>query len=99
MDPISPQQAAADSGGRWHPQMPPEPLRAGCVDSRRAEAGCLFFALKGERADGHDFLDAVVAAGACAVVRESFPVERLPAEGYSCAWRIRWRRWGGWRRR
>jgi UDP-N-acetylmuramoyl-tripeptide--D-alanyl-D-alanine ligase len=79
MDPFSPQQAAADGGGRWHPQEPSAPLRDWCVDSRRAGPGSLFFALQGERADGHDFLEAVVAAGACAVVRESFPVDRLPA--------------------
>ena len=34
------------------------------MDSRAAGPGCLFFALKGERTDGHDFLGAVAAAGA-----------------------------------
>ena len=52
-----------------------------CVDSRAAGPGCLFFALKGERTDGHDFLGAVAAAGGCAVVRESVPVGRLPSAG------------------
>lgn len=61
--------------------MPPEPLRALCVDSRRSEPGRLFFALKGEKADGHDFLAAVSAAGAGAVVRKDFSAEKLPAEG------------------
>lgn len=81
MDPISPGQAAAWCRGRWHPRTPPEPLRALGVDSRRAAPGHLFFALKGGKADGHDFLAAVAAAGACAVVREDFPVENLPAGG------------------
>jgi UDP-N-acetylmuramoyl-tripeptide--D-alanyl-D-alanine ligase len=82
MDEIFPDQAARWGRGQWHPRMPLEPLRAWCVDSRRAGRGDLFFALKGERADGHDFLGTVAAAGAAAVVREDFPAERLPAGGY-----------------
>src|ERR671916_760979 len=39
-------------------------------DSRNVERGSLFVAVKGERADGHDFLNRVVAAGAAAVVVE-----------------------------
>ena len=62
--------------------MPAEPLRALAVDSRLAKPGSLFFALKGEKADGHDFLASVAAAGACAVVREDFPAEKLPAGGF-----------------
>lgn len=81
MKPITPEQVAAWCRGRWHPRLPAEPLRALCVDSRQAGAGSLFFALKGEKADGHDFLAGVVAAGACAVVRADFPAERLPAGG------------------
>ena len=81
MNPISPEQVAAWCRGRWNPRPPAEPLRALGVDSRQAGAGSLFFALQGEKADGHDFLAAVVAAGACAVVRADFPAERLPAGG------------------
>lgn len=81
MNPIFPEQVAAWCRGAWHPRMPPEPLRALCVDSRRSEPGRLFFALKGEKADGHDFLAAVSVAGACAVVRQDFPVAKLPPEG------------------
>ena len=62
--------------------MPSEPLRALAVDSRLAKPGHLFFALKGEKADGHDFLAAVAAAGAAAVVRADFPAERLPPGGF-----------------
>ena len=81
MDPVSPEQTAAWCRGRWHPRMPADPLRALGVDSRRAGPGHLFFALKGGRADGHDFLGAVAAAGAAAVVREDVPAARLPAAG------------------
>jgi len=39
-----------------------------CSDSRRARAGDLFFALAGDRFDGHDFLPEVARKGAAAVV-------------------------------
>ncbi|MFT4110603.1 UDP-N-acetylmuramoyl-tripeptide--D-alanyl-D-alanine ligase [Propionicimonas sp.] len=38
------------------------------IDSRSATPGCLFVALQGERADGHDFAAAAVAAGAAALL-------------------------------
>ncbi len=81
MDPVSPELVSAWCRGRWHPAGPAEPLCTLGVDSRQARPGHLFFALKGEKADGHDFLAAATAAGACAVVRADFPPERLPAGG------------------
>lgn len=39
-----------------------------CIDSRRAAPGSLFFALPGTQADGHDYIEGAVAAGAVAVV-------------------------------
>src|SRR6267154_2738094 len=39
-----------------------------CSDSRQARPGDLFFALKGDRFDGHDFLAEVARQGATAVV-------------------------------
>jgi UDP-N-acetylmuramoyl-L-alanyl-D-glutamate--2,6-diaminopimelate ligase len=39
-------------------------------DSRKVEAGSIFVAVQGERVDGHEFLDRVLAAGAAAVVVE-----------------------------
>lgn len=55
------------------PQAPVGP--AVVIDSRRAEPGCLFVALPGERVDGHDFVAAAVAAGAAAVlVARELPV-------------------------
>ena len=41
-----------------------------CTDSRQVQAGDLFFAIKGERFDGHDFLNEVTARGVTAVVVE-----------------------------
>ncbi|WP_034296747.1 UDP-N-acetylmuramoyl-tripeptide--D-alanyl-D-alanine ligase [Herbaspirillum sp. RV1423] len=49
-------------------------VRGVATDSRAVAAGSLFVALRGERFDAHDFLDAVAAQGAAAVV-----VERVPA--------------------
>ncbi len=49
----------------------------GVVDSREARAGDLFFALRGERADGHDFVRAAFAAGASGAV-VARPVEAPP---------------------
>ena len=38
------------------------------IDSRTLAAGDLFFAVRGERTDGHDFIEAALANGAVAVV-------------------------------
>ena len=78
---ISPEQAAVWCGGVWFPRAPAEGFECVCTDSRQARAGALFFALKGARVDGHDFLGAVAAAGGASVVRADFPVGRLPVGG------------------
>jgi UDP-N-acetylmuramoyl-tripeptide--D-alanyl-D-alanine ligase len=49
----------------------------GVIDSREARSGDLFFALRGERADGHDFVRAAFAAGAAGAV-VARPVEAPP---------------------
>lgn len=43
------------------------------TDSRQAEEGCLFVAVKGERVDGHDFIPAVFEKGALCVIAEQEP--------------------------
>ena len=43
-------------------------MHGGGVDSRRLQPGQTFFALPGERVDGHDFLAEAVAAGAAGLV-------------------------------
>ena len=57
---------------------------AECIitDSRQAEEGAVFAAIRGERADGHAFIPQVFAAGALAVITE----EDLPAEDGFPAW-------------
>jgi UDP-N-acetylmuramoyl-tripeptide--D-alanyl-D-alanine ligase len=58
------------------------PVRRVCTDSRAAQAGDLFFALSGERFDGHNFLAEVAKQGAGAVVIER---NRKPARLPACA--------------
>jgi len=53
-----------------------------CTDSRRVQAGDLFFALPGGRFDGHDFLRQAAEKGALAVVVERM---RLPQDWSWCA--------------
>ncbi len=50
---------AGDPAARW---------RGAALDSRRVEGGELFFALPGERVDGHRFVAAAASAGAAAAV-------------------------------
>ncbi|TAL60724.1 MAG: UDP-N-acetylmuramoyl-L-alanyl-D-glutamate--2,6-diaminopimelate ligase [Bacteroidetes bacterium] len=42
-------------------------------DSRKVEVGSLFVAVKGYKADGHDYIDKAVASGASAVICETLP--------------------------
>jgi len=50
-------------------------IRGISYDSRRVEAGDLFFALRGASSDGHDFLAAAFERGAVAAIVESVPAE------------------------
>ena len=61
-------QVAAVTGGRLHRATGAERVTAVEFDSRQVGPGGLFLALPGERADGHDFAAAAVAAGAVAVL-------------------------------
>src|SRR4051812_40641971 len=47
---------------------PSHPIQGYCTDSRLLKEGDLFFALKGERVDGHTFLQEVQQKGALAAV-------------------------------
>lgn len=52
-----------------------------CIDSRKVQAGDVFFAVTGERFDGHDFLPEVLKKAAAVVVARG----RAPAEPGDCA--------------
>jgi UDP-N-acetylmuramoyl-tripeptide--D-alanyl-D-alanine ligase len=49
------------------------------IDSRTIEPGELFFAVQGERLDGHDFVEAALSRGAVAAVVRRDQAERFPA--------------------
>ncbi|HVU28228.1 MAG TPA: UDP-N-acetylmuramoyl-tripeptide--D-alanyl-D-alanine ligase [Verrucomicrobiae bacterium] len=53
-----------------------------CTDSRQAKSGDLFFAIKGEKFDGHDFLNDVAAKGVGTIVVEK---GKIPAQLPECA--------------
>ena len=59
-------QAARALGAEWPHQ--DRTIAAIATDSRAAEPGCLFFALRGERFDAHNFLNEVATAQALAAV-------------------------------
>lgn len=40
------------------------------VDSRRAVYGCIFIAMRGEKTDGHEFVQAAIEAGASVIIAE-----------------------------
>ena len=42
-------------------------------DSREVVTGCMFFAVKGTRVDGHNYIDQVIEKGASAIVCETLP--------------------------
>jgi UDP-N-acetylmuramoyl-L-alanyl-D-glutamate--2,6-diaminopimelate ligase len=58
----------------------PEDVEIGSLtlDSRSAEQGSLFFAIRGSEIDGHDFIAAAIQRGAVAVVCEKLPSEIAP---------------------
>jgi UDP-N-acetylmuramoyl-tripeptide--D-alanyl-D-alanine ligase len=50
------------------------------IDSRTAQSGDLFFAVKGERFDGHDFVEQALSKGAVAAVVRRDQLARYPAQ-------------------
>jgi len=53
-----------------------------CFDSRKAERGALFIAVKGTISDGHDFIDKAIEQGASAIVCQTFPGELQKGVNY-----------------
>jgi UDP-N-acetylmuramoyl-tripeptide--D-alanyl-D-alanine ligase len=66
--PLTLAQIAQVTGGRLHGEPAAVVTGEVVIDSRRVGPGDLFAAVAGERADGHDFASAAVAAGAVAVL-------------------------------
>lgn len=74
------------------------PLAGISSDTREVKPGFLFVALKGENADGHEFVEKARAAGATALVhRRDFPVPTgmasFPVDDTLHAWRLLAKAW------
>ena len=52
------------------------------ADSRKVDKGSMFIAVKGEKFNGHDFINQAVGAGACVVVCEELPANLNDAITY-----------------
>jgi UDP-N-acetylmuramoyl-tripeptide--D-alanyl-D-alanine ligase len=82
METCSLQFVATACAGKQLSGLPETQVRRVCTDSRQVKAGDLFFALRGDRFDGHDFLRIVAENGAVAVVADR---RRVPADWGGCA--------------
>ena len=60
-------EAVAATGGRAE-KLSDGPLNSISIDSREIEAGALFVAIKGDKLDGHDYVESALAAGASAAL-------------------------------
>jgi len=72
----------AGVGGRW--LVPPDPsagIFGASIDTRELEPRQVFFALRGQRTDGHEFIDAAREAGAAVAVVERDDVDPVPGLG------------------
>jgi UDP-N-acetylmuramoyl-tripeptide--D-alanyl-D-alanine ligase len=78
---LSAADIARVSGGRVATGDPAQRFPRVSIDSRTLQPGELFFAIRGERFDGHDFVAQVIAAGAGGVVvsRESTAAATISA--------------------
>jgi len=77
------------------PERLDQPVSKTVIDSRRAEPGALFVALKGEHADGHDYVaDAFSRGAVAAIVERDVRTEALtldltdPAQTLPSAWSL-----------
>lgn len=69
---LTPEAVLAVTGGETHGALPAGELTAVTTDSRTIEPGCLFAAIAGARADGHDFIRQAAEKGAACVLCSRF---------------------------
>ena len=82
MDPRTLSYVAKACAGEQLTGYPDVLARRVCTDSRAVRGGDIFFALSGDRFDGHDFLKEVMGKDAAAVVVNR---QRLPVPPLTCA--------------
>lgn len=56
------------TGGEWYGRYNYTPITSVVIDTRLCEIGSTFFALSGQHADGHDFIDSAIENGATIIV-------------------------------
>lgn len=66
--------ASVVGGIWWNPREKAPAVTAVCTDSRKLTPGCLFIPWRGEKFDGHDFIDAALDAGAAGCLCAKLPV-------------------------
>ena len=66
------------------------PISGLASDSRRLLAGNVFFALPGNRTDGHAFIDQAISRGAVAIVAEKIPSGTAARVTYIQVADVRW---------
>ena len=66
------------------------------IDSRTIQPGELFFAVKGERMDGHDFVKQALEKGAVAAVMRKDQLARYPVKTGCWRWTTLWPRCRRW---
>ena len=71
----TPAEILAATGGTVHGA--PLDVNGISIDSRTVEPGDLFIAIRGDRFDGHDFVDAALAAGASAALVDADQASRF----------------------
>ena len=81
----SAESAARAMGGEIISGDPTVSWRGAAIDSRRISGREIFFALPGERVDGHDYLPQAVASGAATVVVHR-DIEPVPRDDREVAW-------------
>lgn len=83
MQPMTVQEITTAVGGVWqNPRAGAAPVTAVCTDSRQLIPGCLFVPWRGETFDGHDFIDAALAAGAAGCLCARLPETLRPDKVY-----------------
>lgn len=75
----TPDALEAATGGRWIGER--RPLSGASIDTRTIEPGDLFFAIRGEARDGHDFVAQALGKGAGAAVVAEGRATELSASG------------------
>jgi UDP-N-acetylmuramoyl-tripeptide--D-alanyl-D-alanine ligase len=79
--PLTALSVAEDMRGRLVAGQAGREVRGFSIDSRSVAPGDLFFAIRGERFDGHRFVGAALGAGACGVVLEDLAAAPTPGAG------------------